>query len=246
MTTQPASKPRILLSICLLLPLLVAASPAAASGSSYGPARNAFAFKLGGFFPDGDSDLWRFNSEELTTRPEDFNDFAFGAAYVKQLSNYTALAAEIEFYEGDDTSVDRRIGDLVQRSDFRLVPATLSLRFQPGGKFRGGSGYPGRQRVLVPYVSLGAGFVLWEFAMEGEFEDPDNPDFFFVDRFVSDGIAPAVTAAAGLEIAMDGPWSLLFEGRYLWADDNLGDDFIGFDPIDLSGASFFVGASVRF
>ncbi len=252
MNATPAPGRRIILwtSLLLLLPLLLAVSPAlasdSASGTPYGPARSSIAFKLGGYFPDGNSELWQFNSEELTTRPEDFNDFAFAVEYTKQLSNYTALSVELQFYEGEDNSVDRRIGDLVQHSDFSLIPATVSLRFQPGGKYRSGSGYPGTPRLLVPYFSIGAGFVLWEFSMEGEFEDPLDPDFFFVDRFVSDGIAPAVTAAAGLEIAMDGPWSLLFEGRYLWAEDELGQDFAGFDDFDLSGASFFVGASFRF
>jgi hypothetical protein len=211
------------------------------------PARNSFAIKMGAYFPDGDSDLWEFNEQELTTDADDFKDFAFALTYVRQINNHVAVAVDLMFYDGEDESRDRRIGDLYQWSQLSLFPATVSLRLQPGGKYRsGGPGYPGRVRTVVPYLSVGAGLVSWEFEMEGEFEDPYDPDFYFVDRFVSDGVTFGATAGAGLEIDLGGAWSLLVEGNYLWAEDELDDDFEGFDDFDLSGWSALVGASYRF
>ena len=53
-------------------------------------------------------------------------------------------------------------------------------------------------------------------------------------------------ALLGVEIPIWGPVALVVEGRYLWADDDVDDNFWGADDLDLSGASVVVGGAFRF
>ena len=123
---------------------------------------------------------------------------------------------------------------------------TFSVRWLPFGRYRrDADGYLGVPRAVVPYLSAGGGLYLWEFEMQGSFVDLTDLSIFN-DRFVSDGVTLGLTAAAGLEVPVSPAWSVEVEGRYHWARDDLDEDFLGFDEFDLSGASLFLGGSVRF
>ena len=45
----------------------------------------------------------------------------------------------------------------------------------------------------------------------------------------------------GVDIKLIKSLGLVFEGRYYWADADLREDFVGFDPIDLNGARVMAG-----
>ncbi len=88
------------------------------------------------------------------------------------------------------------------------------------------------------------GVILWEH--ETRVQDPSHHHHHNVHRDESDGAAPAAMAILGVEIPLPGPASLVVEGRYLWADDDVEDDFFGVEDLDFSGASLLIGGAFRF
>lgn len=208
--------------------------------------RIALVFKLGGVFPSGDSDLWDFNADLFTADAEDFDDAAFGFELLLLTANHLDLSFALEVYEGSASSVYRDYVDsfgqpIGQYQSLDLLPMTVSLRWMPFGRYGPG----GAPRRVVPYLSVGGGGVFWEYELTGSFVDPGTLGIYD-DYFYSDGAALAGVAAAGLEVPLSRAWSVHLEGRYLWAQDDLDEDFAGFDEFDLGGWAAFIGAGVRF
>ena len=53
-------------------------------------------------------------------------------------------------------------------------------------------------------------------------------------------------AFVGVDVQLKPAVYLSFEGRYMWADAGLSGDFVGFDPIDLSGLRITAGINYSF
>ena len=93
---------------------------------------------------------------------------------------------------------------------------------------------------------------LWEYEEVGDFvfTTEESPGVFvdqiLFDRFKDSGTAFQTHALAGFELPMGDSFSLQFEGRYTWADDDVDDTYLGPGELDLSGAAFFAGGSFRF
>jgi hypothetical protein len=68
----------------------------------------------------------------------------------------------------------------------------------------------------------------------------------FADDFVSSGWSPSAHAAAGVDLQLHRRLFATVEGRYVWASAALGNDFLDFEPIDLSGFRTSVGINFRF
>ena len=220
----------------------------AAAVDPHGPARNSTSIKLGVFFPEGDSERWEFNEDVLDSDTDDFDDWALALEYNRQLNNYLAVSAELMFYNGEDHShflLDS--DDFRQDTELDLLPLMASILWQPAGKYRsGGGGYPGRMRTVVPYFGAGVGLVFWEHETRLQVYSPSHRHYHHVHRDESDGAAPAAMALLGVEIPLPGPAALVVEGRYLWADDDVDDDFFGVEDLDFSGASLLIGGAFRF
>ncbi len=238
------------LAACTAAALLIVLSgmqPAAAV-DPHGPARNSTSIKLGWFAPEGDSERWEFNEDVLNSDTDDFDDWALALEYNRQLNNYLAVSAELMFYEGEDHShFHLGFDDFRQNTELDLLPLMASILWQPAGKYRsGGGGYPGRLRTVVPYLGVGVGAVFWEHETRLQVYSPSHHHYHRVDRDESDGAAPAAMALLGVEIPLPGPVALVVEGRYLWADDDVDDDFFGVEDLDFSGASLLIGGAFRF
>jgi len=228
--------------------ILVAGIQPAAAVDPHSPARNSTSIKLGGFAPSGDSDRWDVNEEVLNSDVDDYDDWALALEYNRQLNNYLAVSAEVMFYDGDDQS-HFHIGleDWRQETELDLAPVMASIIWQPAGKYRsGGGGYPGRLRTVVPYIGAGVGVVLWDYDTRLQAYYPPHHHYHHVDHDDSDGVAPAAMALLGMEIPIWGPVALVVEARYLWADDDVDDDYFEAQDLDLSGASVLIGGAFRF
>jgi hypothetical protein len=206
----------------------------------------AFVFKLGELQPRGNSDLWAFHEDLFTADVNDFNDLAFGFDLLLLADSHVEFAFGMEAYEGDTSSVYRDYVDsfgqpIAQHQHLNLVPLTASVRWLPWGRY-GGNGAP---RPVVPYLGAGMGMLIWEYELSGSFVDLGTLEIFD-DYFYDDGATFAAIGTAGIEFRVSRAWSVHVEGRYLWAEDNLGPDFAGFDALDLSSWAFFGGASIRF
>ena len=238
------------------LMLLLVLLPAAALAQGDPPPefrvpRAGLGFKFGGYFPTGDSEAWDVNTEVLTTRPSDFNDFAFGIEVAYRLSNYFDLSLDLELYEGTSNSEYREFVDqtglpIRQSSWLSLLPVTFNVRWAPGGRFRrDAAGFLRVPRRAVPYVAVGGGLYFWEYLMEGDFVDLGTLSIFPA-HFADSGAALGAAAALGIEVPVSPTWSLLLEARRHWAKASLRGGFPGTGTLDLGGTSFFLGTVMQF
>ena len=237
---------RAIATVATSLLLLAGGSLDARAGHNYD---FAFQFRLGGFFPDGESAFWDDTEESFTLDVSDFDDAILGLSFVGSFNNHVEAGLNIDFYEGESFSAVRGFVDedgfpIFHDSWLRTVPLTIDVRFLPFGRYRQ---RPQGRNVLQPvfYLGGGVGLTYWEYEEEGDFVDFTNDEIFF-DRFIDDGFAFETHALAGLELPFGRTWSLLLEGRYSWADDDLGGDFAGLGEIDLSGPSAYIGGSFHF
>lgn len=252
--------------------VMLLASPAAADGGAIPDTDRAFQIRLGGFFPrGGDGDVWDANEALFTLDRSDFDSVAVGLSYVSSLSNHLELGVNLDF-QGETVLSEQRdpiAGGLFTDTDgftvrhdtqLGLVPLTLDLRLLPGGRFRL---RPGGRHVLQPavYVGGGIGATFWEYEEIGDFvDDPIVPTIISFDRFRDTGVAFEAHLLAGVDFPISRSVNLLVEGRYAWADDELGESyarsvppeptlpdlFLGADELDLGGVAVHGGVAFRF
>jgi hypothetical protein len=232
--------------------LVLASSLAAQAQSAVGPSPE-FQFRLGGFFPTGDSDFWAENEDVFTLDSSDFDDFIWGLTLVAPVSNNVGVGFNVDFY---DARVRSSYRDWVDQNGLRInhdtrldiVPMIVDLRFYPGGR-DAVRGAQGQYRALKPafYLGGGVGANYWEYEEKGDFLDFtfDPPEIFFA-RFRDDGFAFAAQALAGIELPLGPKWNGLFEARYTWSDAELRGDFAGLGTLDLGGFAVYAGFGVRF
>jgi len=194
------------------------------------------------------SDIYDFFGEELTIEDGDFDSFLFGA------DGSFAIASRIDLVAGFEitkASVDSEYRDFVDENDLpilqqtrlTIVPVTLSLKIYLTPRGREVSRYAFVPAKVRPYVGGGGGFVWYELEQAGDFVDFADLAIF-TSVFRSSGWGFATQAFGGVEVSLSPRWFLSVEGRYLWSDADLDGDFLGFEPIDLSGAR--IGAGVGF
>jgi hypothetical protein len=237
----------------LALLLASAASSAWAQGARDS---GAFQFRLGGFMPQTNSEFWDSNFDAYTLDSSDFNDAMLGGSYVFSASNFVEVGFNLDFYDSVARSADVDFTDqfgnaILHDTSLRLVPMTVDVRVLPAGRYamRGQGGRIAVRRP-VPYLGAGLGFNYWEFEEVGDFvDDPGAPEPAVIfDRVADSGTDFETHVLAGIEVPVSPFWSLTFEGRYSWSeaetDGRLADLYPG--KIDLGGAAFFFGASVRF
>jgi hypothetical protein len=100
-------------------------------------------------------------------------------------------------------------------------------------------------RTVVPYVGASAGLMWFDVRQSGDFVDfVDNS--VFRDVFHASGWTPSAEVLGGVDIRAFRRLFLTFDGRYRWAEGDLGNTWIGFDPIDLSGLRISAGINVVF
>jgi len=207
----------------------------------------AFVFKLGELQPSGNSDLWNYHEDLFTSDVADLNDLDFGFDVLILARPHLEFAFGFEAYEGSSSSVYRDYIDnfgqpIAQHQQLSLWPFTAGVRWLPFGRYSDGSG---AAHPVVPYLGFGIGMLLWEYELGGSFVDLGTLEIYD-DHFYDDGATVAAVGTAGIEFQVSRSWSVHLEARYLWADDDLGVDFIGFNDLDLSSWAGFGGASFRF
>ena len=68
----------------------------------------------------------------------------------------------------------------------------------------------------------------------------------FTDRLTSTNWTLSTNVFAGIDVKVHRRFSISVEARYLWAQNELTQDFVGFDNINLSGLSITSGVQVGF
>ncbi|MEK9499377.1 hypothetical protein WI372_00105 [Gemmatimonadota bacterium DH-20] len=132
-----------------------------------------------------------------------------------------------------------------QETTFTRQPFTASMKYYFADRGRSVSRFAWIPNRFAPYLGAGVGLMRYEFAQEGEFVD--FVDYaIFPSRFESDGTAGTAHLLGGIETSITPRMVMNLEGRYEWASHDMGVDWQGYDPIDLSGFQVSVGLGVRF
>ena len=205
------------------------------------------------------SDFHDFANEELFVRrsPEDDpKNAAHG------LLNFDAPGISFDFGFGVTSRLDVRVGvdyaassnqsetrgfqgsdglPIEQRTTLSQVDLRGEIAFALAPRGRAIGQYAWVPSRVVPYVGVGFSFVRYDLTQIGEFVDDLG---LFQDSFTSKGWGPGVHLFGGADIRMTRHIYLNAEARYVQARAGLGEDFTGFDPLDLGALR--IGAGVRF
>lgn len=229
---------RIILLATLLL-LLIGADAEAQWQRHYEP-NGQFRFRLGLFEPVGGSEGWDEVFEGFTGQPSDLRDFVWGTDFLWRTGRHTAVLFGFSYYGGATTSgYEDWVGD--DGSEIRHTTSLDTWDLTAAFLYRfGGKG-------VRPYLGIGGGFVSWRLTDEGYFIDfgaAGQPVIWA--WYGAQGSTFEAFGLAGIDIPINPRWSIIIEGRYRYATDDLRDDFSGFGELDLTGYEITGGFGVNF
>lgn len=205
----------------------------------------------GGFLsPRESSDLFEFLREHLTIDKGNFGSpsFAVDVGY--------SLTPRFDIVGGFDLArqtVDSEYRDFIdnaglpiqQQTSLRQNSFTGSARFALLPRGRSVGQYAWIPARVQPWVGAGGGIIFWEFTQIGDFVDFQDLEVF-PDTFQSSGASLGGHVLGGVDVQLYKRLFLATEARYVWASGELSNDFVGFDPIDLSGLRISVGINLVF
>ncbi len=212
--------------------LAAAPQPAAAAGLD---------LRAGAFFPRADSNIFDDTEELFGTQKDDWIGFTGGVEYSFRVARQLELGLHVDYYgrKLDTFYVDftRPNGqDIFQTLELDVVPLGGTLRFVLNP----------RRGAVTPYLGVGADAVFYEYQQYGDFINFFEDDLPVTsDFFVDEGTAFGFHVTAGVRIPLGDDFSLVAEGKYLWAKTDMGEDF-RLNEIDLSGPSATLGINLRF
>ncbi len=194
-------------------------------------------FKVGGFYPYQDSDLWDDNKENLTYDKGDMLGTYFGVEGEFFFGRYASLSLEAGRYRQDIFSEYK----WYSYDDGTPIYQDFFLRMtflEAGIKL-----YPLTWRDQFSFfIGGGVGLYAWKYYQGGEFVDYYD-DTIFEGEAYSNRLAVGFNAKAGFIYRFSRYAGITFETRYTYVKDELGDLFEGFETFDLSGMTMTVGIS---
>lgn len=216
----------------------------------FGRPEGSFGIRGSWVFGRASSDWYDFVTDQLTLRNKDFNGPAFGTDLNIALSRRLDAVAGFDYNRSTTRSEYRRFVDN-NRLPIEQETVLQAANFSGGVKFflteRGQE--VGRlawvPRKYVPYVGAGGGVLWYQVQQTGDFVDYVDLSVF-TDVFDSKGWTPSAHVFGGVDIRVLRRAYVSLDGRYLWANGDLGRDWIDFDPIDLAGLRFSVGINFVF
>lgn len=245
-------------SVVLLGALVLMAAPAAAQPAVplpspdflFGTPKASAGVRGGWAFMRTRSDWYDFVTDTLTIERRDFNRPAIGADIGVALSRRLEVLGSVDFTRGTTLSQYRDFVDNL-RLPIEQTTELTQANFSGGVKLylleRGHevSRLAWVPRAIVPYVGAGAGVLWYEMRQYGDFVDFVDSSVFG-DAFISKGVAPSAHVFGGVDFKVWKRLYLTMDARYLWAAGDLGEDWVDFEPIDLTGARVSGGINVIF
>jgi len=203
-------------------------------------------------FARAGSDLFDFVERELTIDKSNFNRASLAADYGIALTPRADAVIGVDVNRATVPSEYRNLVDnnrqpIEQTTSLTELNLTGNIRFAliPRGREIGRFAWV--PRAVVPYAGAGGGMLWYRFQQTGDFVDAlDARRPIFTDIFKAQGWTPSAQVFGGVDVRLRGRWFLTLDGRYLWAAGALGNDFEGFDPIDLAGFRAGAGISMLF
>ena len=230
-----------LLVLVLAGAVSAAAQPPDGRYGHYGP-QQSFRFRLGLNTPSGDSDFFDDTFQDFTGDIDDFEDLVGGVDYVYYMHRHVGLMLSGDYFEAQQ---DQSYRDFVDNSGNRIshtttleispLTAGVVVRLVPEGL------------PVVPYVGAGGGLYVWRYEESGDFIDFGGSTLpVFTDTLEDEGNVLGYYVLAGIEVPISSYFSIIAEGRWDRADDELSGDFEGLGTLDLSGRRVMGGLAWRF
>ena len=246
----------------LALSLLVGGAPearaqAAGEGFLFDAPRWTMTLRGGFDRASAGSDIFQFMTDTLTLSKGDFSGFTFGGDLAFSISPSVTVGVGGSFVRSKSASEFRyyfeEVGTdslpIVQNTTFARIPISATIRFYPTPRGRSIGTLAWIPARFAPYLGGGLGAMWYDFHQEGDFvfareTSTDEYDIAY-DDFRSAGWTPTAHAVLGAEFALTPRLGFSAEGRSGGAKSDLSDDFVGFEPIDLSGFSTTIGLTLR-
>ena len=200
--------------------------------------------------PRGGGDLFSFVGDQLTFEPSDLRTRGVVADLAIALGPRLDLVTGYERSNRSTGSEYRKFvasngQPIAQTTQLQQNGLMIGLRYLPLGSGRRISRLAFIPRRVTPYAGAGVMGSHYKFSQRGQFVDFADLSVF-TDAFASDGwtFGPFVHGGAELQV-----WKRLYvsvDGRYSWQHGTLGQDFSGFDGIDLAGFRASTGIGIAF
>jgi hypothetical protein len=207
-------------------------------------------FRAGGFFPRADSELFNMVARNLTLEKNDFRAQDIGVDAGFSMSERVDLVFSLDDSERTRNSEFRDFVDdlglpITQTTTYSQTQFTAGIKCLLVPRGRQVGNYAWLPSRIVPFVSAGGGFIWYTFKQNGDFVDSVNLEIFPA-TLKSSGTAPAIYLGGGADIYLFQSAYLILDLRYSWAKHDMEGDFVGFDPIDLSGFRLTAGVQWHF
>jgi hypothetical protein len=200
-------------------------------------------FRLGYHQPDGGGSYWDDKAVTWTGSADDLDDLVWGIDGRFMLTPTIGLQSGWEYTSG---SIDQSYIDWVDADGRDITHQTRQRLNELNGLvvFR-----PLTRSAIRPVVGFGLGWLFYDLEESGRFIDfaePTDPQLFST-TYRTTGSTVSAIAMAGLDVRMSSNASLFIEGRYRWADADLGGDFSGLGVgADFGGYQISGGISLDF
>lgn len=242
------------------LPLLAGALLAIAPAPVSAQGRDGFLLKeptvtlglhMGYAVPTASSEIFDFVQDELTVGKSDFNAPAVGGQLAVRISPRMDLRLDVTYSRSETRSEFRDWVDLddlpiEQDTYFQRVPLTLGLKWYVKDRGRSIGRFAWIPEKWNAYLGAAGGVTWYQFEQDGDFVDFETLDIFY-SNFSTEGSSPTAQLYGGVDYTLAPNFLLTLEGRYSLAESvEMGGDFVGFEPMDLSGFQASVGLSARF
>lgn len=199
--------------------------------------------------PRADSDIFSEARRELTIGGDAFRSSIWGVDVEIGAAERVSVEIALGFATASvDSEYRHWVGDddlpIPQTTTFRRRPLTATLKGYPMERGQSVGNLAWIPARFAPYVGIGGGWVWYTFEQSGEFFDPETL-IIYGDVLTSNGSGPVGHVEAGLDFTLHPRMVLTGAGRYSWSAAKTGQDFEGWDDIDLSGASATIGLAIR-
>jgi len=197
-------------------------------------------------------DWYDFVTDQLTLQRSDFNAPGFAADVGITITDRIEAVVGVDISRASASSeyrhfVDNNRQPINQTTRLNQVNVTGSMKWALHARGRRVSTLAWIPRGLIPYVGGGAGLLRFDLSQDGDFIDALDPRrAIFTDVFESHGWTPTAHLFGGLDLRAARWLFVTFDARYLWASGDLSQQWVNFDPVDLSGLRLSTGVSVPF
>lgn len=216
----------------------------------FGRPRGSVGFRGNWLFARAQSDWYTFVTDQLSLSKKDFNAPGFAADVGWGVSRRADAVFAVEFNQSKKESEYRHFVDnnrlpINQTTRLRSTGLSGSLKFALVERGLEVSRLAWVPKHIVPFVGAGGGALRYDLQQFGDFVD-FRTSGIFPSTLSSAGWAPTAHAFGGVDVLVLKRVYVTLDARYQWSKATLGNDWVDFEPIDLSGFKLAAGASFIF